>query len=1278
MVTACDNCGTRYNVAEANAGKTARCRKCGSTFTIRNADDDAPLYVPPTEKQVDRAFLKKRDVNSGDDTGLTDKLPAPHRPETTESPDKPPAAHKPVSVEKKSASDWDTGDVIMGLYEVLGLLGEGGMGKVYRVLHLGWNVELAVKNPKPEELAKVGGAENFQREAETWVNLGLHPHIVSCYYVREFNGNPLVFAEYIEGGSLNDWIADGKLTEIDRILDVAIQFAWGLQYAHEKGLIHQDVKPANVMLTLDGVAKVTDFGLSHALGRENESPMFDAESVRSSVGMTQAFCSPEQANGEDLTIKTDIWSWSVSILSIFTGEVTWLSGAIAGEALEWYLKYESIDGNRPQIPGAVVNLLRRCFKENLFERPRDMSEIAGTLIEIYKELTGNVYPRHAPLVSSSTADSLNNRAVSLLDLGRIDEAFRLWKDAVRIEPHHPESTYNLGLIEWRTGQIVDTDIVSQLEEVERSHAEGWSSSYMLGLVHLERDDSDSAMKIFGGLLNRYPAVEEIKTAYRLAQERSIPGRRFLKTFSGHEGPVTGVGISHDGRLAISGSMDMALKLWDTVSGKCIHTFIGHTGGVLAVYLNPNGRYAMSGSADKTVKIWDCSTGYCLNTFKGHVDDVISVFMNRIVDNPLSGGRDETVKLWDRASGHYLRSFVGHKGAVTGVQMNKDGTVVFSCSADGSIRQWDVTTLRSLHTYRGHSGPVNSIVLSSRDGEVLLSGGSDKTINLWDVKKNRLIRTLTGHADSVQSVALNWGGNVGLSASLDKTIKQWSLNTGQCCRTYEGHTDGATCVALSLDGRFAVSGGNDSMVNLWQVDCNNGFYRAPMMLSHVSKSEAALTAMGVYAREVTLAREALSAGDFAKAAGHLRKARQQKGYSRGEESVSLWRKLYGRFPHSTLNGAWEEATLKEHEGPVRAISLDASGDYLLSCGADKTIKLWSISQRQCVRTLKGHGGVVLTSVIRQDGMVALSGSADTTVRLWDLSRGKELLVLRGHSAPVRSVALSVDGHLALSGSEDNSLKVWDLSSGRCLRTFEGHESAVTSVALSPDGRFALSGGADFSIKQWEMTTVYFQGVLGSFEGHSGTVGSLSVSLDAALAFSGSADSRVILWDLSTGQSLWDVKGHFDEVTSVYFSYDRRFALSGSLDNAFRIWDVATGNCIRVFKGHVLGVTAVCLSRDGGLAVSASDDGTIKLWALDWELDTETVADWDEKVKPYLEIFLTNHTPYLPGSLARRGKPSWKSADFDDLVQILGCAGFGCLNPERVEKELVRLGRLRVKK
>ncbi|HEU5321332.1 MAG TPA: serine/threonine-protein kinase, partial [Methylomirabilota bacterium] len=232
--------------------------------------------------------------------------------------------------------DWRAGDVVLGLYEVLGVLGQGGMGRVYRVRHRGWGVDLAVKAPLRKALEAAGGPEAFEREAETWVGLGLHPHVVSCYYVRRVDGVPRVFAEYVDAGSLQQAIRERRFKSAAAALDVAIQFAWGLHYAHEQGLVHRDVKPANVLLTADGLAKVTDFGLAGA--RQAAAPVTATGEQTTMApgggGGTPAYMSPEQWAGQPLTRRTDVWSWAASVLEAFLGRREWELGPAAGIALE--------------------------------------------------------------------------------------------------------------------------------------------------------------------------------------------------------------------------------------------------------------------------------------------------------------------------------------------------------------------------------------------------------------------------------------------------------------------------------------------------------------------------------------------------------------------------------------------------------------------------------------------------------------------------------------------------------------------------------------------------------------------------------------------------------------------------------------------------------------------------------------------------------------------------------------------------------------------------------
>ena len=120
---------------------------------------------------------------------------------------------------------WETGDVIDGKYEVQKILGQGAMGIVYKVYHREWDLDLAVKMPLPHLVANEVSKARFIREAQTWVDLGLHPNVVQCWYVRELGGIPRVFMDYLDGGSLRDWIRKGKVKPgaWDKILDLVIQ-----------------------------------------------------------------------------------------------------------------------------------------------------------------------------------------------------------------------------------------------------------------------------------------------------------------------------------------------------------------------------------------------------------------------------------------------------------------------------------------------------------------------------------------------------------------------------------------------------------------------------------------------------------------------------------------------------------------------------------------------------------------------------------------------------------------------------------------------------------------------------------------------------------------------------------------------------------------------------------------------------------------------------------------------------------------------------------------------
>ena len=192
------------------------------------------------------------------------------------------------------------GDEILETYRVMDAAIHGGMGSVWRVHHRNWNMDLAMKRPQPRFFAEGSERrkEEFIAECENWINLGLHPNIVSCYYVRDIGGVPTIFSEWMDG--------EGSEEEVQaRILDLAIQTMRGLKYSHENGLIHQDVKPGNILLTKEGVGKVADFGLAKARSRLAEGGSL------ASTGYTLEYCPKEQADGAEAEAWMDLYAWAL-------------------------------------------------------------------------------------------------------------------------------------------------------------------------------------------------------------------------------------------------------------------------------------------------------------------------------------------------------------------------------------------------------------------------------------------------------------------------------------------------------------------------------------------------------------------------------------------------------------------------------------------------------------------------------------------------------------------------------------------------------------------------------------------------------------------------------------------------------------------------------------------------------------------------------------------------------------------------------------------------------
>jgi hypothetical protein len=279
-------------------------------------------------------------------------------------------------------------------------------------------------------------------------------------------------------------------------------------------------------------------------------------------------------------------------------------------------------------------------------------------------------------------------------------------------------------------------------------------------------------------------------------------------------------------------------------------------------------------------------------------------------------------------------------------------------------------------------------------------------------------------------------------------------------------------------------------------------------------------------------------------------------------------------------------------------------------------------------------------------------------------------------------MGIDGRYAISGDKDRTIKLWEVESGRLLRTFKPNADAVKSVSLSADGSYILAHNGYEILKLWKVSSGR---CIRTFKG---VVSNCSISLGGDGRYAMTASGSVKLWEIATGSCMRTFK-LADSMDSISMSADGHYALSGSHKGMLNLLDVESGRCLLTLEAHAGEVKSVCLSTDGRYALSGGEDKTLKLWELDWELEEKEPADWDEGARPYLEIFLAQHTPYAGAlspdrvpteeeitlALTRRGMPTWTEANFQQFLYTLGCAGYGWLRREGVRRELEKLAKER---